>query len=342
MKVAPRAVRAFLESPQGRAVLVYGPDGGLVRERAALLGHTVVDDLGDPFRVAQLGAADLKADPARLHDEAAAVPMTGGRRLVRVRVAGETVSTAPFEALLADPAADALVVVEAGDLPPRTPLRKLFEGADDAAALPCYADDGGTLEDLVQTTLSQAGLTVSGDALHYLTGHLGGDRMVTRGELEKIVLFMGGSGEVGLAEAEACVGDSAELSAETAVLAAAEGDFATLDRALARLFQQGVSPIAALRAAQRHFQRLHLAAALVENGQSPDQAVGALRPPPFFKVRGRLIHQLRSWSRPRLGRALDMLLESEASCKRTGAPAEALCGRTFFMLATAAARAKRH
>ena len=236
MKVAPRAVRGFLASPQGRAVLVYGPDGGLVRERAAILARTVVDDLGDPFRVAQLGAAELKADPARLHDEAAAVPMTGGRRLVRVRVADETVSPAPFEALLADPAADALVVVEAGDLPPRAPLRKLFEAAEDAAALPCYGDDGETLEDLIQVTLSQAGLSMSGDALHYLTGHLGGDRMVTRGELEKIVLYMGGAGEVGLAAAEACVGDSADLSAESAVLAAAEGDFATLDRALARLF----------------------------------------------------------------------------------------------------------
>jgi len=341
MKVAPRQVAAFLASPQGRAILVYGPDGGLVRERAALLARTVVEDLGDPFRVAELGAAELKADPARLHDEAAAVSMTGGRRLVRVRVVGETVSTAPFEALLGDSAADALVVVEAGDLPPRAPLRKFFETADEAAALPCYADDGSTLDDLIQTTLSQAGLSVSSDALHYLTGHLGGDRLVTRGELEKIVLFMGGSGEVGLAEAEACVGDSAELSAETAVLAAAEGDFATLDRALARLFQQGVSPIAALRAAQRHFQRLHLAAALVEDGQSPEQAVGALRPPPFFKVRGRVMHQLRSWSRARLGRALDMLVDQEAACKRTGAPAEALCGRTFYMLATAAARARR-
>jgi hypothetical protein len=36
-----------------------------------------------------------------------------------------------------------------------------------------------------------------------------------------------------------------------------------------------------------------------------------------------------------------MLVDQEAACKRTGAPAEALCGRTFFMLATAAARSRR-
>jgi DNA polymerase-3 subunit delta len=316
MKIATREIRAFLAAPPPtvRAVLVYGPDGGLVRERARLLAATVVDDPGDPFRVAQLGAADLKSDPARVHDEAASVSMTGGRRVVQVRADGETLPPGPFESLLADPAADALVVVEAGDLPPKAPLRKLFEGADEAAALPCYGDEGETLADVVRETLAEGGLTVSGDALRYLCDHLGDDRMVTRGELEKIVLYKSGAGE---------------------------GDMAALDRALARLYQQGATPVAALRAAQRHLQRLHLAAALVEDGQSPDQAVGALRPPPFFKVRPRLVHQLRLWSRKRLAQALDMLFEAEAACKRTGAPAEAICGRALFMLATAAARARR-
>ncbi len=343
MKLKPQNIRTFLSSPpdQVRAVLVYGPDGGLVRERAHILSATVVDDLGDPFRVAQLSAADLKADPARLYDEAAAVSMIGGRRLVRVRADGETIPPSPFEYLLDAPGIDALVVVEAGDLPPRAPMRKLFEAADNAAALPCYADDAGTLDDVIRDTLTAGGLSISRDAARYLADHLGGDRMVTRSELEKIVLYKGGSGEVRLADAEACVGDNASLSTDTAVLAAAEGDFATLDRALTRLHQEGVSPITALRAAQRHLQRLHLAAALVDAGQSPDQAVGALRPPPFFKVRPRMTHQLRVWSRKRLGRALDMLFESEASCKRTGMPAEAICGRALYRVATAAARSRR-
>ncbi|MCP4328306.1 MAG: DNA polymerase III subunit delta [Alphaproteobacteria bacterium] len=343
MKIAPRQIRAFLSAPDPavRAVLVYGPDGGLVRERAATLAATVVPDLADPFRIATLTAAELKTDPARLHDEAAAVSMTGGRRVVRVRSDGDTPPPTPFAALLDDATAEALVVIEAGDLPPRAPLRKLFEAAKTGAALPCYSDDGETLEDVISATFSAAGMTVTGDARNFLCEHLGGDRMVTRGELEKIVLYMGGSGEVDLTDVEACIGDSSTHSTESAALAAAEGDFRNLDRALARLNQEGQSPVATLRGAQRHFQRLHLAAALVAEGRSAEQAIGALRPPPFFKVRGRLIHQLRLWTRPRLAHALDVLVDAEAACKRTGMPAEAICGRALLMLANAAQRARR-
>src|SRR5262245_42512192 len=71
--------------PKLRAILVHGPDEGLVRERGEALARAVCPDLRDPFRVADLGAQTLADDPARLADEAAAIAMTGGRRVVRVR-----------------------------------------------------------------------------------------------------------------------------------------------------------------------------------------------------------------------------------------------------------------
>ena len=67
------------------AALVFGPDQGLVRERAERMAKTVVPDLGDAFQVSDLDEAALNGDPARLADEAAAISMLGGRRVVRVR-----------------------------------------------------------------------------------------------------------------------------------------------------------------------------------------------------------------------------------------------------------------
>ena len=67
------------------AALVFGPDQGLVRERADALAKTVVPDLNDPFRVAEIEKRRAGTDPARLFDEAAAISMIGGRRVVRVR-----------------------------------------------------------------------------------------------------------------------------------------------------------------------------------------------------------------------------------------------------------------
>ena len=92
-----------------------GPDAGLVQERAEKLLKSVVADLTDAFNVADLSEAVLLADPARLADEAAAISMMGGRRVVRVRGAGNDLADL-FEEFLDDPPGDALVVVEAGDL----------------------------------------------------------------------------------------------------------------------------------------------------------------------------------------------------------------------------------
>ena len=50
MKVSGAAIERFVAKPDpaARLVLVFGPDGGLVRERATKLARTVVADLNDP------------------------------------------------------------------------------------------------------------------------------------------------------------------------------------------------------------------------------------------------------------------------------------------------------
>ena len=56
MKISPRQVDAFCARPDAkiRVVLIYGADTGMVRERADLIAKSAVDDLSDPFRVAEL------------------------------------------------------------------------------------------------------------------------------------------------------------------------------------------------------------------------------------------------------------------------------------------------
>lgn len=339
MKLTGAKAEAFLKTPGSatRAVLVFGPDSGLVRERVVRLVKTVVADPSDPFRVAELTPAILKDDPARLADEAAAMAMTGGRRVVVVRDAGDSVSSL-FQGFLANPMGDALVVVEGGDLGPRSSLRKLFEGADNAAALASYGDEGGNLQHVIQEELKAAGLAVEPDALAFLMDHLGGDRRLTRAELQKLALYMGGPGRVRLDDALACIGDTASLSMDDLSLATAEGDHATAQRVLDRLFREGTHAVGVLRALSRHFQRLHLAAGLMAQGKSADQAMAALKPPVIFKAADRFRRQLSRWPADRVGRALELLIEAEADCKTTGMPAEELCSRAVMQLARAAGR----
>jgi hypothetical protein len=75
MKIDGRSLAGFLKrpNPDCQAVLVFGEDSGLVRERAEVIARTVVEDLTDPFRVAELAGDTIADDPARLADEAAAM-----------------------------------------------------------------------------------------------------------------------------------------------------------------------------------------------------------------------------------------------------------------------------
>jgi len=104
VKLAGARIEPFLRAPDPsmRAVLVFGPDLGLVRERVQRLMQAVVKDTSDPFRVAELSPAALKAEPSCLADEAAALALGGGRRVVVLRDAGDGQSAA-LAAFLARP-----------------------------------------------------------------------------------------------------------------------------------------------------------------------------------------------------------------------------------------------
>jgi DNA polymerase-3 subunit delta len=340
VKITPARIEGFLRRPDPpiRAVLIYGPDSGLVRERADRLANGIVPDSHDPFRIADLNAGALVKDPVRLADEMAAIALTGGRRVIRIREADDPAASI-FTRLFADlPGGDSMAVVEAGDLPKNSKLRTLFENADAGAAIACYVEDEDTLGRTIADMLSAHKITISADAQAYLAGNLVGNRMTARGEIEKLVTYMGAGKRVELEDAQACIADSGALDMGDPAWAAGDGDFGGVDRALRRLFAEGISPVPILRTAQRHFQRLQLVVAQVERGENLERVVGGLRPPLFFKVKNQFTAQARRWTPQNLRQALDRLVEAEADCKRTNMPDETLCARAFFQLAVLAQR----
>ena len=231
-------------------------------------------------------------------------------------------------------------------------MRKVFEGAGAGAALACYRDDERSLPALIREILGGFGLEVTPDALAYLGANLGGDRQLSRRELEKLALYKGVQGKgaqnkgvegarVELRDAQACVGDSAALSLEDLAFAVAGGEPAGAERALQRSLQEGGQPVRALGAVARHFQRLHLVRGLTGRGETLDGAVKGLRPPVFWKRAESFKAQATAWPPGALARALERLLEAEAACKQSGAVPDTICARTLLEIAVNAPLRRR-
>lgn len=342
-KLAGIRIDAFLKAPDHatRAALIYGPDAGRVRERANMLARAICEDPKDAFRVAELSPASLGDDPDMLAAEVGQMTMFGGRRLIRLRDAGDSLGTLFQRFFKAKPPGDGFVLVDAGDLPSRSSLRKAFEAASDAVAIACYADTARDLQALIREVMGERRIRIDEDATAYLVDHLGGDHGMSRRELEKLALYAGDGGTVTLDDAALSVGDSAAMEMDDVLLAATDGDVAMLERVLDRLFAEGENAITVLRAAQRHVTRLHTAALRIEEGASDEEALRSLRPAPFFKVADRLRAQLRYWPARRVRAALSLLLDAEINAKRTGPPPEALCRDALLRIARRVAIDKR-
>ena len=342
MEVKPSQIDRFVARPPDglAAALVFGPDQGVVRERANALARTAAPDLSDPFRVSELDESKIVADPACLWDEAAAISMTGGRRVVRIRDAGNGISAA-MSRFLEDPKGDALIVLEAGDLARNGSLRQLFARSENAAAIGCYADTAQTLESLIRAVLKAEGLEIGPDALTMLVSRLGSDRGVTRSELEKLTLYAMGEKVVTESHIDAVTGDESALRIDEIANSAGLGDYIGLDRALVRLWAAGIAPGTVLRRMMAHFQQLLTIWEEVARGTDSAEAIKRLRPPIHFSRSRNFLMQISRWNSERLLQALKQLYEAESLTRTTGVPEQAACSRTLFTVAALARPERR-
>lgn len=345
-----RAIKSFLAARDKdiAAVLIYGPDSGLARERALKIAARVVADLKDPFNALELSDADLKDEPGRLADEITSLSFAGGERVIRLRTSGEAAVKAA-QALLdgldsGHLKPNGVVIVEAGDLPPRSGLRKAFEKAKRGVSLPCYADGPADVRAMSQEAAAAEDIRFDPDALDLLVSILGDDHGVSRAEVDKLILYKGpkelraGPASISLEDVRASLVDGLGDAMDDTASAAADGAPARLAAALYKAAAAGASPIGLLRALQRQFARLKNAQDLMDAGESTASAMKKLRPPVFFAEERAFENRLYKWRGPKLDRALRMLIDAELDAKTTGAPQREIVERAALALAVMGAR----
>lgn len=342
MKLTFRDIDGFIKKPPANisAILVYGPDEGLARERMMLLAKTVVADVNDPFNVADIPGDSLGENPARVLDEAQSISMLGGRRVVRVRGGDEKkVASVAKDVLAALKPGDNLVLIEAGELNPRSALRLLFEGAPNGAAVPCYVDDARDASKVLSDGLRDAGFRISSDALSLMAANVTGDRAIARNEVEKLITYMGPMKDIGVDDIAACIGGAASIPMDDLARHVASGRFAEADRILSFVLSEGLPAVTVLRTLQNYFMRLHLVKSKMAKGEALESILMKLRPQIFFKQKPDFVAQVNNLSAAQIEQAINAIVSAEARCKQTGGLPEIIVSRAVLSLCQMASRA---
>ena len=334
-----KEIDAFLARPDpGRPIiLLYGPDAGLVRERADALLASAVDDPNDPFSLVRLDGDELSAEPSRLVDEAMTVPLFGGRRAIRVR-AGSRSFASGVDTLAETPLKDCRIVIEAGELRPESPLRKACERAKTAVAIGCYPDGERELAKLIDDELRIASLRIAQDARGTLMALLGGDRQASRNELRKLTLYAHGKGEVTLDDVMAVVADASELKLDPIVDGAFAGKPDLVESEFAKAMVAGTYPGIIISAAQRQAAWLHKSALAIADGTPLSTVLESGFPRLHFSRKAAVETALRQFNDARLAAIIDQLATAALDMRKQPAIAAAIAQRALLSIAANARR----
>lgn len=296
--------------PLGFGIFVlYGPDRGLVSERAADIAKRSGVALNDPFSVIKLDSGEVANDPGRLLDEMQSIGLFGGKRLVWLKgAANEKGLIDALQILGQKPVEGSTLIVEAGDLKKGSGTRKVAEASRLIACIACYADDMRSLNALIDIELSQSDLRITPDAREALLDSLGGDRLASRNEIRKLALYCKGEGVIEEHHVREIIGDASAISSDDAVDAILSGDRAGFLNAAGKVVQSKTPLFLVLQGCLRQFQLLDaMRSEMDEKKLQPGQAIQNLGRGIHFKRKAVVERALRTWTAPAIAREMNRI-----------------------------------
>ncbi|MEY9533902.1 DNA polymerase III subunit delta [Sinorhizobium fredii] len=322
-----------------RLFLLYGPDRGLVSERAVQLAGRSGVALDDPFAVVKLDASELQ-QAGRVLDEVNAIGLFGGEKLVWIRGASSEKTIAEALQILADtPPSGSTLIIEAGDLKKGAALRKIGETSRAVASIACYSDDARSLHALIDKELAEAGLRIGPAARERLLEALGGDRMASRNELRKLALYCRGKDMVDEEDVLAIVGDASAISIDDAVDAVLKGDVDALLHAMKKITTSKTPPFLVLQACLRQFQQLDVMRAEMDASRQPaSQVIASLGRGLHFRRKPIVEAALKHWTTPAIRRELSRLQATIYQSRARQSLEESLVLQNLLAIAIQSAR----
>jgi DNA polymerase-3 subunit delta len=336
MKASRGNVGRAVDQPESkvRFYLLHGPD----EAQSRALGERLVAALGASRYL--IAASSVKSDPATLGDEAGAMSLFGGKRVIWIEPAGDEI-VAGVEALLEANSVESPVVAIAGVLRKTSALLKLAESSPSALAFAAYLPEGADAERMVIDVGRRVGLKISPPVAARIADSAENDQAIVFQELQKLALYLDAAPESPKElDSEAIDAVGAELSEgdvpRLADLALA-GEMAELADQLA-LLPHGAEGIPIVRALQRRLLQVAPARARIERGERPDAVMTSLGKSLFWKDKALVQRLLSLWDSRRLATISERAGKLEREMMFSPVPTQEALGEELLAIARAAKR----
>lgn len=311
------------------AFLFHGTDLGLIHERAKRTAQTGAHE-GTVFQLVRLHGDQIAVDPGLLADEAGTISLFGDRRVIWIEAGAKNFSDS-IAYQLKHPPENCSIIIEAGNLKPSSPLRKLLDSARHAASIGCYADSVEALKRLVQSTLASQNLTIDDETRDLLVARLGNDRLITRSELEKLCQYARGESQITWKHISDIMNDASAIALEEAIDAAFMGQRKRVEENSTRVFQTGGDPNYVLMSALTHALKLHRIRLDLDQGGHMDALLS--RNGLFYQRKQIVTAYMPRWNKDSLLIVVKTLQDCISRSRQNPKLSQILCVRTLWTIA---------
>ena len=326
-----------------RVFLIYGPDRGLVAERAAQIAAKTDIDLADSFALTRLDVADITSDPGRLIDEVNSFGLFGGDKLVWVRgAANEKALVEGLQIIAQTPPENCTVIIEAGDLKKGSALRKMAEPARTVAIIPCYQDDAKALNTLIDIELAAAGQRITPAARQLLSESLGGDRIASRNEIRKLALYCLHEPMIDESHVTEIIGDASAISTDEVIDAVLSGEPDAFLHAIQKIITSKTPVFLVLQSCMRQFQQLEqMRIEMEERQQQAGQVMQSHGRGIHFRRKPIIERALRNWTSRDIAREASRIQSTILQSRQKAALEDNLAIQTLLSTTLQSARRNR-
>ena len=228
-----------------------------------------------------------------------------------------------------------LVIIKSENLNKNSKIRSFFEKHKEYAAIPCYEDDVRSQMNLISQFQSDHKIKFNSDIKNYLIQNLSTDRLISKNELEKILLVISHkkNEQIKFEDIQAILNDSSSNSLNIINEYVMYGKVNQVSKNLYRIFDEGTNAVAIVRSLLNYLVRVHKTQIEIKKTGNFDEAIKQLRPPVFWKDKDNFRNHCSKWPTKDILLYIERLLEAEYMCKTQSSLNNQICEKYILSVA---------